>query len=222
MSESNLDKAQRLLNMSWDNLMHMDATGPARIHRAVTQVSIARGYVELETARMAERAQDAGAGAPPVTAGYTPQEKSEDAALRELASINQALRNAGFEYPTGVRGVRDVIRLWEALLAEKTPEKATDDDTRGKLVGAAMQTHRPGQVLCDRDGDHWYVCGYDDEGRTLLAETERDDDGMFRAQTGDPLFKSAYPWNWVRTHYGPLVWGTNGFVSGFGMKETIV
>jgi hypothetical protein len=213
MNESNLDKAQRLLDMSWDNLMHMDATGPARIHRAATQVSIARGYVELETARMAERTQDTGAGAPPATA---------EAAECELENINQALHDAGFEYPTGVRGVRDVIRLWEALLAEKTPEKAADDDTRGKLVGAAAQTHRPGQVLCDRDGDHWYVCGYDDEGRTLLAETERDDDGMFRAQTGDPLFKSAYPWNWVRTHYGPLVWGTNGFVSGFGMKETII
>lgn len=33
----------------------------------------------------------------------------------ELQEINDLLRDAGFEYPTGVRGVRDLIAAYEGM-----------------------------------------------------------------------------------------------------------
>jgi len=41
--------------------------------------------------------------------------EAELAQLRdELAAVNEALRNAGIDYPTGARGVRDLSGLYEA------------------------------------------------------------------------------------------------------------
>jgi len=44
---------------------------------------------------------------------------AKDEATRELEKINKALRDAGFLYPTGVRGVEDLIAQRDGLLEDR-------------------------------------------------------------------------------------------------------
>lgn len=140
-------------------------------------------------------------------------------ALEELKEINSALWDAGFRGPVGLARVREAIRLYKEHVTETnaTAGEAVEAVKARRHVGSDAATHRPGQVLRDREGDHWYVCGYDGRGGTLLAETKTDDDGFFRAGT---MSYHAFPWHRVELDYGPLVWTENEFVKGFGLPVT--
>lgn len=137
----------------------------------------------------------------------------------ERYKIDQALTDAGFEYPLGLNGVQDVIRMYKEHVTEMnaTAGEAVEAVKARRHVGSDAATHRPGQVLRDREGDHWYVCGYDGRGGTLLAETKTDDGGFFRAGT---MSYHAFSWHRVELDYGPLVWTENEFVKGFGLPVT--
>jgi len=210
MTDSNLDKAQRLLDRVLYSIVNRYGGNPDSLARARTE--LARGYIELETARTAQE-----------TPEPTAQEKSEDAALRELSAINQALRNAGFEYPTGVRGVRDLIRMWGGLTGELPPfADMVNENTTPPVVrnpeassrGTPTFTYGPGQVVQDSQDDYWYVCGYAG-AQTLLSEAVREDVEQFRVSENADL---AYTWDNIKRRYGPLTY-TGHTIHGFDLPQ---
>lgn len=91
-------------------------------------------------------------------------------AMEDYNKVNELLRTNGFEYPTGSRGVRDVIKMWRDALADlkeyqeaeklkdvyptvvvkKQLEGLDDDGSECEVCNASIKTHD--WVVMDRDG----------------------------------------------------------------------
>lgn len=125
---------------------------------------------------------------------YERTREGEDAE-RELAEINDTLRAAGFEYPTGARGVKDVCRLWQELSAD--PESAVEDGAKAGLAeqrvvtgvdpsgNGAMVGYAYGETVTDRARLRWDAVYQDAGGKHgtqwRLVATQAD--------TGDVLMR---------------------------------